>query len=458
MPHKVLIVACHEESRQSAYILTEVLESSGYSCENTHVDTEGESQVKVDRIMEPEMSISDFMGVVFFDDGGNEEIAEGIAKKALDKEIVLGGFSVRGCNVLHNAGALKGAYVCGGLPDEFYSKAKERVESPSVRSDKIITGTGDCAGGFGIVLIDALGGKVKRIIRSNEMDEYIKLTQPVAPKDAPRAKVAMRSGAGGWRVTASSVKPSDSPKAYMAALHAVVVAQSICEDPDDITDATVSVAFGDEGPSVEYVETNQEQESASRKNRQRMAIQLERELANEGVFLQPEGTVHIVCHPSGKTFSPDDAVEELRKRTIEAIEEEISENKAGRADAWTSLCARRHRHVLRCLIGLLTLMGHRPKYVFAAQSIGGPNFGTAVSDMDMRARVWPYFEDEGWMEDRQKYIEDLPRYNPEYVSESQSNPNAYGVYYVWDEVRRPPYLWKDRMTEGPYPFNDALKP
>lgn len=454
MPNKVLIVACHEESRQPVYVLTEVLESNGYSCENAHVDTGGESNLKVDRIMEAEMSLSDFKAVVFFDDGGNEELAEGIAEKALEKEMILGGFSVRGCNILYRVGALEDAYVCSGLPDEFYKKTKSKVESPTVRSDKIVTGTGECAGGFGIVLTDALGGKVKRVINSKEMDDYIKLTQPEVKRDSPRAKVALRRGSNGWRVTASTVSPENAPKAHEAALHAVIVAQSMCDNPDDVSDATVSVAFGDEGPSVETIETDEDQN----KRKAKIAIQLERELANEGVYIQPDGMVHISSHPRGRTLSSDDAVEELRKLALESIEEEIKEEKCGCVDPWTSLCSRRYRHVLRCLIGLLTLLGMKPRYKFAAQSIGGPNFGTAVSDMDIRARVWPYFEDEGWMEDRQKKNEDQTRYNPEYIGQKESNQNSYGVYYVWDEPRRSPYLWKDRMTEGVYPFNAALKP
>jgi hypothetical protein len=40
------------------------------------------------------------------------------------------------------------------------------VDSPSARSDKIITAVGDCVSGFVILLVDALGGKVKKIVTS----------------------------------------------------------------------------------------------------------------------------------------------------------------------------------------------------------------------------------------------------------------------------------------------------
>jgi len=462
MPHRVLIVACHEESREQAFLLSRFLESCGYSTENTHVDTEGESKIKIDRLLENGISVSDFLGVVFFDDGGNEEISVDLAKKVLKADKVLGGFSALGCAILHEAGALKKAYVCAGLPEEFYKDAKGKVESPSVRSDKIITGLGDCATGFGVVLVDALGGKVKRIIKSKDEDDVKVTVQP----DDSKVKVIMARGSDGWKVVTAS--PSMNETMYKAvrevAHHAVILAQSELEDPNRMSQAVVELAFGDEGPVVERLETDEPERSGE----VRRKVQLERELAREGVFMQPDGKIYMRGNPKGKSMSHDEAIEELMRLELEALEDEIKEGES--PDKWSSLCSRRHRHVMRCLLAMLEMMGVKVSYKFASvggpflgsTSIGGPNFGTAVSDMDWRARVWPASEDEEWMKDREKFIEDLPRYNPEYVDQSQNDKNAYGVYYVWPEKNRGPIPWagsiKEMKDKSPYKINDALKP
>jgi len=435
MPHKVLLVACWDPAREPLYALTEILKSNGYSCENTHADTEGDSEIKIDRVLDAGVSLSDYISVVFFDDGGDEKASIKLAKKALESEVPLGGFSLSGCGILFKAGAFKDAYVCDGLPKEFYKGVKSRVGSPSVRSDKIVTGNGEYIDGFGVVLVDALGGKVKRIVHSQEMEEYIQATQPPVPEDAEITKVSLRRGDDGWSVIGA--KPSE---ACDAALKVAVVAQSMCDDPSDISEAVVSVAFGDEGPSVQSVETDEAQQHARRKALARMAIQLERELANEGIFLQPGGKIYIKGHPRGRLLSPEEALIRLREQALESLEDELREEKEGRVDPWTSLCSRRHRHIMRCLAALLSHTGMSPSVKVAATSIGGPNFGVAITDMDMRARVWPYKDEEGWLKDKQKYIEDLPRYNPEYVSQMDKDPNAYGVYYVWEEPRRDVYL------------------
>ena len=465
MSHKVLLIACREESRDSLYLLSQVLESCGYSSENSHVDTGGESKIKIDRIMEAGMSLSDFLGVVFFDDGGDVDVAKDIAKKALSGEKVLGGMSVHGCQILSEIGALKDAYVCGGLPEKFYKGSKGKVDSPSVRSDKIITGVGECAQGFGVVLVDALGGKIKRVIKSKDTDENVKVTAPDQSVDPSHGKVIMTRGSGGWRITKTSFSGDVAREAHEAALHAVIVAQSECDSPDDMSDATVSVSFNDEGPKIDRVEND----SSVALEKKKKMIQLERELAREGVFMQPDGSVYLRGNPRGRCMGREEAIGELMRLALESLEEEITDGE--KADPWTSLCSRRHRHVLRCLLALLDLNGQKTGYRFAyysggpglgATSIGGPNFGTAISDMDMRARVWPAKEDEEWMKDREDVIEDLGRYNPEYVERSQADPNAYGVYYVWPELNRGPIDWsgsiKEMKDKSPYKINDALKP
>jgi hypothetical protein len=455
MSHRVLIVACREESRESSYLLSQGLESYGYSTENTHVDTDGKSKIKIDRIMESGLSLSDFLGVVFFDDGGDEEIAIEIAKKALKADKVIGGFSVSGCKILLAAGALKDAFVCAGLPEEFYENAKDVVDSPAVRSSKIITGVGDCTSGFGIVLVDALGGKVKRVIKSKDAEETVKTLV-----DPERGKVVMTHSNSGWKITASALPThADRARAHEAALHAVVIAQAECESPDNIGEAAVSLVFNDDGPVVEKVDTDEE----DRRMRTRRLVCLERELAREGLFVQPDGSIYIRGNPKGVVLTIDAAIEEIRRLALESLDNEIEEG--DKVDSWTSICSRRHRHVIRCLLAFLELTGHKHSYRFAylgAASIGGPNFGVAVSDMDWRARVWPIKEDEEWLKDREKFIEDLPRYNPEYLSRQNGNPNQYGVYYVWSELRRGPTSWKGSIKEmkvnSPYPINDALKP
>jgi len=169
--HKVLVVCHGEDTRKSAYEIVGHLSEFGYSSNLCHVNDEEEapSQVNATEVLDGETSLSSYDGVIFLDDGGDEKAAISLAKKASKKEIVIGGHGI-GALLLSKAGLLKKEKVCDGLPEECYENAT-KIEAPSVRSDKIVTSSEGCPKGFAILMVDALGGKVKNVVRSELPEE-----------------------------------------------------------------------------------------------------------------------------------------------------------------------------------------------------------------------------------------------------------------------------------------------
>lgn len=164
--HKILLVGHADDSMEPAYDIISVLREFGYATDICHIndDDKKPSRILASQVLDDDTSLSGYDGVVFLDDGGDTEAAIKLAKKALKKEIVLGGHGT-GVLVLNEADALKDKYVCDGFDEEIYDGA-EKVKAPSVRSDDIVTSVGACTSGFTVLLVDALGGKIKHIVRS----------------------------------------------------------------------------------------------------------------------------------------------------------------------------------------------------------------------------------------------------------------------------------------------------
>lgn len=172
--HKVLIVAYLESSRPAAYEISSTLQEHGFSAdfcyappiveEGEEKKPESESQIKPDLYLTEKTDLAMYEGVIFVDDGNNIKACVSVAKQMDKAGYALGGYG-HGCLVLYKAGLLKDKYICLGLPEDF-SKGANIVNSPSVRSDNIVTAAGNCGVGFSFLMVDALGGKVKRTIES----------------------------------------------------------------------------------------------------------------------------------------------------------------------------------------------------------------------------------------------------------------------------------------------------
>ena len=115
MSKKVLVIASNEASREPAYIISKVLSENGHSMAacNAHE----ESDIIADVCLSKDTSLDGYEGLVFVDDGGYEEAALSLAKKA-DHDMAIGGLSADGCLILASAGKLKKHHVCAGLPEE----------------------------------------------------------------------------------------------------------------------------------------------------------------------------------------------------------------------------------------------------------------------------------------------------------------------------------------------------
>jgi len=167
--NKVLVVASLEGSRVPAYALLRGLSECGYSGELCCA--EGEDGKPVGKIIPGEILSSEvecdpFAGVVFMDDGGDPKAAVSLAKRADKADGAVAGYG-SGCTVLSEAGLLKGRFVPAGLPEEI-SKGSKRVKSPAVKSDNIVACSGGCVDGFVLLVVDALGGEIKRTVTSGK--------------------------------------------------------------------------------------------------------------------------------------------------------------------------------------------------------------------------------------------------------------------------------------------------
>lgn len=166
--HKVLAVASSEASREPAFGLITQLRDNGYSVEFCHAGKDepdaSPSKFKIDRTLEKGMGIADYDGVVFFDDGGDARACADVAKRLDKQDKMVAGYG-KGCLILSMARLLDDKFVCKGLPEQYYKGSKVKVvNSPSVRCDNVVTSLPGCLDGFVVLLLDVLGGEVKKIV------------------------------------------------------------------------------------------------------------------------------------------------------------------------------------------------------------------------------------------------------------------------------------------------------
>jgi len=165
---RVLVIVNAERPSEDLFSITEEIKANGYNVSIccSKLTSEKTEKVKPDFHMEETLCLENYSGVIFMDDGGDEKKAIEIAEEANKSGIAIGGYGV-GVHILNEAKLLDDKYVSAMSPIELSDKAK-KVNSPSVRCENIVTSSGECADGFVVVFIDALGGEIKRIVKGKE--------------------------------------------------------------------------------------------------------------------------------------------------------------------------------------------------------------------------------------------------------------------------------------------------
>lgn len=168
--HKILVVAYYDSSRDAAYKVGNSMREHGYSTDLCHRepddDQEFSSKIQPDLYLNKDLPLSAYCGVIFIDDGGDPKSCKHIAAAASEADIVLGGYR-HGCEILYMAGLLKEEFIPAGMPADWNGKAK-LVDAPAVRSNNIVTCVSGCPDGFAVLMVDALGGEVKKTVESSK--------------------------------------------------------------------------------------------------------------------------------------------------------------------------------------------------------------------------------------------------------------------------------------------------
>lgn len=164
--HKVLVVGHDDGCMEPAYEIVSYLAQYGYSTDLCHAnDDDNPSRIKAIQTLDNETSLAGYEGIIFLDDGASPECAVNLAKKAAEKEIVVGGYG-EGLRVIREADIFEDNYVCNAFTEE--NEGITIVDAPAVRSENIVTSRDSCPLGFAILMIDALGGKIKHIVRASD--------------------------------------------------------------------------------------------------------------------------------------------------------------------------------------------------------------------------------------------------------------------------------------------------
>ncbi len=468
MLDKVLIVACNDSSQESAFQIMEELRVSGYSADLCRAPMDG-SKIKADRILSKTTEIVDYKGVVFLDFGGAPKFAVGLAARANDAELMVAGYG-KGCLVLVEAKVLKDKYICMGLPKKAYKGAK-MVKSKAVRSDNVVTCLGNCPGAFATLMLDCLGGDVKKIVKSwvekdmvnsDEVDgvisDPIKIAELIEPVCGPMARqtvadhyVKMTRTAGGWEAS-DVLSMSDrelTPCVLRLAEKACIAIQSGLQNPIGANQLDVGVAYGQQGPQVSQLSAPPNgqviQNEFTQKQEHKMLV--EREMAHEGIFIQPDGRLAVRSAGGTRVYAPQQVIGMMQEEVAAAMSSQLDvmgtdldENARARK------VAMRAKHRLKLVEDFVGVpKGQKHDFGKTAglypSTIQGPHINL---ELPMSERIWEYDEGEDAdMTDREKMINDQTRYHPE--------TDADGFYYVWEEPSNEPSTWQQVMQgDSPY--------
>jgi len=367
---KIIIVASGDDCRDAAYVIVRGLKEYGHD-PLIYCSPDAKTKIKPDIPLGKETSIDGFGGIVILDDGGDPKSCAMLVKKANDGELAIGGLG-KGCLMMSSCGVLKDHYVCSGLPDEAYEEGVTRIDSPSARSDMIVTCADvGMAEGFLSLFIDAIGGKAKRVVTGkdplapNSPEAVLLASRPLAEiiggvvdfEDSDGGtRIAAKRTPSGWKIEAEGV--------VRDAVEATCVAfQSALSDIDGVNGINVRVTLRDDRPTINGIDVLEpaapgpEQRHEDDPRMTKMIV--EREMANEGMWIQPDGKLAILTKGKFQRLEPTDALRELRSQALAAIEKEIQAEHRGKDD----LSTRRARRVARRA---------RHRFVLAFELLGKP--------------------------------------------------------------------------------------
>jgi len=547
----VLVISSSDESREAAYVVVSGLKDNGHDgliC----CSPEAETRIKPDLRLDEETSLGGVSGVVVLDDGGDAEACAKIVSRANKDDLVVGGIGP-GCLIMASCGILKDHYVCDGLPEEAYKgKGVEKVESPSVRSDTVLTCSDvRMADGFLSLVIDALGGKARRVVTGDDapvteasllivddtsawpdywgvareldkkgcrtfigrwedvdvasgragclsmgpdgvktcmtvgipktiwfrqqmplrdaacavseleslgcrnvnssesirlasepLDELLGGVVEVGKPDEQGFKVIANRGEDGWKAEALG----DVREAVESACTAF---QSSLDDHDGANSVSVRVTLRDDRPTINGIDPLDSDMAIDARGDDPVTLRaiVEREMAHEGMWLQPDGRLAILEDGHFKRLPPEEALLDLRKKVLSAIRREIEESHRGKEDVAMKRARRLSRRARHRFFLAFELLGANvtTAYGLYPSGVAGP---WAHLDIPMFERVFQWQEGDDWLKDREKAISKLPRYNPQY--------DLHGFYFKWIEPRNLAYAWENRFNEGSYPMRNVL--
>lgn len=485
MLDKVLIVASSDASQEPAFRVVTELRGSGYGsdiCRGLVHD----SNIKPDRMLTPDSEIHGYKGVVFLDDGGELKSCVSLAVRADKAGMMVAGYA-KGCLILLKAKLLKGKYLCMGLPEEAYKGAK-LVKSKAVRSDNIVTCSGNCTTAFVVLLLDCLGGDVKKVVKSwvekdmvnsdemmNLLSDRTKVAELVGPICGPivEAPVSTHSflmtrTAGGWvsKTICSVVSQPPSLEGARLAEKACIAIQSGLQDPSGANVLSVGVGTNNGAPQLshvlspsqgEVVENNHQDSAEDHK------LVVEREMGNEGMYVQPDGKLAIRDHAGLKAVPVNAAVQTLRSEVYAALREQLDvKGLDAEANAQAAKVAARAKHRLMLIEEFLNIK--KTDRDFSTMKVAGI-YDSGVQgpfsnlDVPMSERVYEWHEDDDELQDRDRAIQELPRYNPEtddgegfYFGKTEiPGHNESPMDAFNDDPSREPTSWQ-QVLDGDTPY------
>lgn len=521
---KIMIVVSGDEYRDAAYVIVRGLKDHGH---DTLIccSPDAKTKIKPDIPLGNGTTIDGLGGVVVLDDGGDPKACAVVVKMANDEELAIGGLG-KGCLIMSSCGVLDDHYVCSGLPEEAYEEGVTKIDSPSTRSDTIVTCSDvGMAEGFLSLFIDALGGKAKRVVTGkdpsaeNSPEAVLLASRPLAEivggivdfeASEGGTRISAKRGPGGWKIEADG--------AVRNAVEATCLAfQSALSDIDGVNDVSVRITLRDDRPVVNGIDVEEPKPEASHEDDPRvLRMIVEREMANEGMWLQPDGKLAILTKGKFQKLETEAALRELKSQALEAIEKEIQEEHRGKNDlparrAHRAARRARHRFVLAFeLLGKsgephglshsrFEMVDQKPTFFSLpdsdsrksameasnhARSTGNPVYLVAdghvmeIGPNDVmfehegairrKADLYPSGVSGPWSNLDVPMFERVFEYNEtdDWLRDREKaisdqpryhpNYDSYGFYLKFLEPRNDAYTWSKRYEEGSYPMRNIL--
>ena len=483
--NKVLVVAFDEASREPAYGIVDVCKRAGYSVDIARIvaeeDEKLDTKIHPDVRFAKDMDLSNYKGVVFLDSGGDEGAARVVAKRAAEEDLVVGGYA-GGCQYLLAAKLLKDKKLPVGLPEECY-KGAEKVNAPAVRNDKVVVSAGGCPAGFALLMVAAMGGKVKKEVEcSAETGELPRSGLIVASFDRwtefwPLAESLAKAEA---MVVMTEWDDIDIPNRRMSRFLAVgplvkggvALHEGSFKMPGSLwlkhpvmnrkeAMAVLAAAGIEEKEPSEAVEWSDEDT---------MRL-IERELSHQGVWLQDGGVLAMKEGGSIILRGFDETMSALRSDAKYFAEKFSETHDAGNrlaASGWvTALCramligklVRELRHLNQMRTAGQEGQVKTADYAFDRSQSNEYDYSKGTvpgpySNIRVPTRVIPWQEGDDWLDDinwmGEQAISNLSRYHPE------SKCGFYAEFDLWH--RNDPTSWDDtEHGDSIYKMRDQLQ-